>query len=621
MEKETRFFQSEVKQLLHLMIHSLYSNKEIFLRELISNAFDAVDKLRFLSISSPEIYDKNDVLKVRISVDKINKIIVIDDNGIGMTKNEVIENLGTIAKSGTKSFIEFFSKNQIKNNNLIGQFGVGFYSSFIVSKKVTVFTRAAGKKIEDGVFWESSGEGEYTISSIEKEDRGTKIILYLREEEEEFLNEWKLKNIVKKYSDHIDLPVEMQFQKENTKEFYWKQINQAKSIWTRNKSEISPEKYKEFYKNISGDSKDPLTWSHNFVEGKQEYISLLYIPEETPFNFWNQDYQYGLKLYVQRIFIMENSSEFLPNYLRFVRGIIDSNDLPLNISRELLQSNQIVQKIKNSITQRILKMLETISIQFPKKYIKFWKQFGLIFKEGPAEDIKNLDKISKLLRFISTKSNSENDFISLEEYDRRTKKNQKEIYYVTADNYISAKNSPHLEFFYKENVEVLLLFDRIDEWMITHIKNFKNKSFQSVSKKDLSLNNSSKNILKNDISEESLKNFIKSIKDILGDKVKEVRISNRLTNSPSVVVTEEKDISTQMEKLLLAAGHHNFPKIKYLLEINPYHPLVKKIIKEKNSNYFSNWVEILFNQALLREKGTLKDLGNFVHNMNKLLLL
>ncbi len=479
--QETRGFQSEVKQLLHLMIHSLYSNKEIFLRELISNASDAADKLRFRALSNPDLYEGDGELRVRVSFDKDKRTLTIADNGVGMNRDEVIDHLGTIAKSGTKSFLESMGSDQAKDSQLIGQFGVGFYSAFIVADKVTVRTRAAGDKPENGVFWESAGEGEYTVADITKNDRGTEITLHLREGEDEFLDDWRVRSIISKYSDHIALPVEIEKREEKDGEtvISWEKINKAQALWTRNKSEIKDDEYNEFYKHIAHDFTDPLTWSHNRVEGKQEYTSLLYIPSQAPWDLWNRDHKHGLKLYVQRVFIMDDAEQFMPNYLRFVRGLIDSNDLPLNVSREILQDSTVTRNLRSALTKRVLQMLEKLAKDDAEKYQTFWKQFGLVLKEGPAEDHANQEAIAKLLRFASTHTDSSAQTVSLEDYVSRMKEGQEKIYYITADSYAAAKNSPHLELLRKKGIEVLLLSDRIDEWMMNYLTEFDGKAFQS----------------------------------------------------------------------------------------------------------------------------------------------
>ena len=480
--QETRGFQSEVKQLLHLMIHSLYSNKEIFLRELISNASDAADKLRFRALSNPDLYEGDGELRVRVSFDKDKRTLTIADNGVGMNRDDVIDHLGTIAKSGTKSFLESMGSDQAKDSQLIGQFGVGFYSAFIVADKVTVRTRAAGDKPENGVFWESAGEGEYTVADITKEDRGTEITLHLREGEDEFLDDWRVRSIISKYSDHIALPVEIEKSEEKDGETVvsWEKINKAQALWTRNKSEIKDDEYNEFYKHIAHDFTDPLTWSHNRVEGKQEYTSLLYIPSQAPWDMWNRDHKHGLKLYVQRVFIMDDAEQFMPNYLRFVRGLIDSNDLPLNVSREILQDSTVTRNLRSALTKRVLQMLEKLAKDDAEKYQTFWKQFGLVLKEGPAEDHANQETIAKLMRFASTHTDSSAQTVSLEDYVSRMKEGQEKIYYITADSYAAAKSSPHLELLRKKGIEVLLLSDRIDEWMMNYLTEFDGKAFQKL---------------------------------------------------------------------------------------------------------------------------------------------
>ncbi|CAL1329038.1 molecular chaperone HtpG [Candidatus Providencia siddallii] len=619
-KQETLSFQSEIKQLLKLMIHSLYSNKEIFLRELISNASDAADKLRFRAISKPELYENDSDLHVRISIDKDNCTLIISDNGIGMTRDEIIDNLGTIAKSGTKTFLKSLENDLVKNNKMIGQFGVGFYSSFIVADNVTVRSRSVDASIDQGVVWKSSGEGEYTVANIEKCDRGTEIILHLRESEKDFLEDWKLRSVINKYSDHISLPVEIMIKNEKDHQITWEKINQAKALWTRNKTEISNEEYIEFYKHISHDYSSPLTWTHNHVEGKQEYTILLYIPSKAPFDLWNRDQQHGLKLYVQRVFIMDDAKEFIPNYLRFIRGILDSNDLPLNISREILQDNVLSRNLKNAITKRILQVLEKMSKNDLEKYQNFWQQFGVVFKEGPAEDINNNKIISKLLRFASTYTNSSLQNVSLDDYVSRMIEGQKNIFYITADSYVSAKSSPHLELFYKKGIEVLLLSDRIDEWMMNYLQDFEGKRFQSISKTDEFLDKLANDNLKTEqkILEKELDSFIERAKKILGDRVKNVKFTNRLTDTPSVVTTDVNEMTTQMAKLFMSVGQ-TVPEIKYNLEINPDHPLVQKASKVIDENIFSDWIDIFFGQALLAERGTLDDPNLFIRKLNKLL--
>ncbi|ORF45674.1 molecular chaperone HtpG [Gilliamella apicola] len=616
---ETRGFQSEVKQILHLMIHSLYSNKEIFLRELISNASDAADKLRFKALGNPDLYAGDGELGVRIWVNKEAGTLSISDNGIGMTRDEVIENLGTIAKSGTKAFLESIGSDQAKDSQLIGQFGVGFYSAFIVADKVTVRTRAATAKADQAVMWESAGEGEYTISDDNKETRGTEITLHLKEDEKEFLDDWRLRSIISKYSDHISLPVEVQSTDEESKEVKWEKVNKAQALWTRSKSDITDEEYKEFYKHLSHDYADPLSWSHNRVEGKQEYTSLLYIPAKAPWDMWNRDNKHGLKLYVQRVFIMDDAEQFMPNYLRFVKGLIDSNDLPLNVSREILQDNKITQSLRNACTKRVLQMLEKLAKDDKEQYQQFWGEFGLVLKEGTGEDFANRDAIAKLLRFASTHTDSDAQTVSLEDYISRMQDGQEKIYYITADSYGAANYSPHLELFRKKGIEVLLLSDRIDEWMMSNLTEFDGKQFQSVSKSDESIEKlADQDSEEQKQVEKELEPFIERVKTVLGDKVKEVKITHRLTNTPAVVTTAADEMSTQMAKLFAAAGQ-KAPEIKYTFEINPDHKLVKRIADTQDESAFTDWVELLLDQALLAEKGSLSDPSKFIQTMNKLL--
>ncbi|MCX8958043.1 molecular chaperone HtpG [Erwinia psidii] len=619
--QETRGFQSEVKQLLHLMIHSLYSNKEIFLRELISNASDAADKLRFRALSTPDLYQGDGDLRVRVSVDKENRTLTLSDNGIGMTRNEVIENLGTIAKSGTKSFLESLGSDQAKDSQLIGQFGVGFYSAFIVADKVSVRTRAAGASADEGVFWESAGEGEYTIADITKEDRGTEITLHLREGEDEFLDAWRVRSIISKYSDHIALPVEIETRNEEDDTTSWEKINKAQALWTRNKSDISDDEYKEFYKHVSHDFADPLTWSHNRVEGKQEYTSLLYIPTQAPWDMWNRDHKHGLKLYVQRVFIMDDAEQFMPNYLRFVRGLIDSSDLPLNVSREILQDSRITQNLRNALSKRALQMLEKVAKDDEAQYQQFWQQFGLVLKEGPAEDSSNKETIAKLLRFASTSSEGSAQTVSLEDYVSRMVEGQDKIYYITADSYAAAKSSPHLELFRKKGIEVLLLSDRIDEWMMSYLTEFDGKTFQSVSKADEALSKlaDEEESEEQKEAEKALEPFVERVKTLLGDRVKEVRLTHRLTDTPAIVTTEANDMSTQMAKLFAAAGQ-SVPEVKYLFELNPEHALVKRAADTQDDDRFAQWIEVLLDQAMFAERGTLDDPNLFIRRLNQLLL-
>ncbi|WP_050537816.1 molecular chaperone HtpG [Yersinia mollaretii] len=617
--QETRGFQSEVKQLLHLMIHSLYSNKEIFLRELISNASDAADKLRFRALSHPELFEGDGELRVRLSFDKEKRTLTLSDNGIGMSREEVIDNLGTIAKSGTKAFLESIGSDQAKDSQLIGQFGVGFYSAFIVADKVTVRTRAAGAPADAGVFWESEGEGDYTIADITKEERGTEITLHLREGEDEYLDDWRLRSVISKYSDHIALPVEVQSKNEEDGTITWEKINKAQALWTCNKADITDDEYKAFYKHIAHDFTDPLIWSHNRVEGKQEYTSLLYIPAQAPWDMWNRDHKHGLKLYVQRVFIMDDAEQFMPNYLRFVRGLIDSNDLPLNVSREILQDSRVTQNLRSALTKRVLQMLEKLAKDDAEKYQQFWQQFGMALKEGPAEDGSNKETIAKLLRFASTHTDSSAQTVSLEEYVSRMTEGQEKIYYITADSYAAAKNSPHLELFRKKGIEVLLLSDRIDEWMMSYLTEFDGKIFQSVSKADDSLNKlADEEHPEQQEADKALEPFVERVKTLLGERVKDVRLTHRLTDTPAIVTTDADEMSTQMAKLFAAAGQQA-PEVKYIFELNPEHGLVKRAADVTDDAQFAEWVELLLDQALLAERGTLDDPNQFIRRMNQLL--
>lgn len=622
--QETRGFQSEVKQLLQLMIHSLYSNKEIFLRELISNASDAADKLRFKALSHPELYEGDGELRVRISIDETLGTLTVSDNGIGMSREQIIDHLGTIAKSGTKEFLNALGSEQAKDSQLIGQFGVGFYSAFIVADKVTVRSRAAGLSAEQGVLWESAGEGEYSVADIEKKERGTEVILHLRDDEKAFLSEWKLREIIGKYSDHIGLPVEIL-----TKEYddegkevgtKWEKINKAQALWTRSKNEISDEEYKEFYKHLSHDFADPLLWSHNKVEGKQEYTSLLYVPSKAPWDLFNRDHKHGLKLYVQRVFIMDDAELFMPNYLRFMRGLLDSNDLPLNVSREILQDNKTTAALRSALTKRSLQMLEKLAKDNPEQYQQFWKEFGLVLKEGVGEDFANKDQIAGLLRFASTHSDSSEQAVSFADYIARMKDGQKAIYYVTADSYTAAKNSPHLELFNKKGIEVLLLSDRIDEWLLGHLTEFDGKPLQSITKSDLDLGD-----LADKQEEESQKaqeaefaSFLERAKSYFGERVKKVVLTHRLTDTPAVVSTDSDEMTTQMAKLFAAMGQQA-PEVKYTFELNPDHPMIKRVADIADEDQFNDWLELLFEQALLAERGTLENPTAFIKRMNKLL--
>lgn len=623
--KETRGFQSEVKQLLHLMIHSLYSNKEIFLRELISNASDAADKLRFKALSNSELYENDGDLRVRLSVNKEAGTLTIDDNGIGMTRDEVIDNLGTIAKSGTADFFKQLSDDQTKDSQLIGQFGVGFYSAFIVADKVSVTTRAAGTPNSEAVQWESTGEGDYTIEGVEKASRGTSITLHLREEDKEYLDDWRLREVIGKYSDHIGIPVEIWANERDeegneTDQGKWEKINKAQALWTRSKSDVTDEEYQEFYKHLSHDFADPLLWSHNRVEGKNDYTSLLYVPSKAPWDMFNRDHKHGLKLYVQRVFIMDDASQFMPSYLRFVRGLIDSNDLPLNVSREILQDNKVTQTLRNACTKRVLTMLERLAKNEPEKYQAFWKEFGLVLKEGPAEDFSNREKIAGLLRVASTQSDSSEQTVSLADYVSRMKEEQDKIFYLTADTYQAAKNSPHLEQFKAKGIEVILMYDRIDEWLMGYLPEFDGKQFQAITKADLDLSKfeDDNEKEKREETQKAFESVVERTKAYLGDRVKEVRTTFKLSGTPAVVVTDEFEMGTQMAKLLAVAGQQA-PEVKYIFELNPEHALVKQMADEADEEAFGRWAEMLLGQAMLAERGSMEDPSQFLTAVNQLL--
>jgi len=633
-DKETLGFQTEAKQLLQLMIHSLYSNKEIFLRELISNASDAADKLRFEALSDGTLYEDDPELKITIEFDKEAKTISITDNGIGMSKEDVINHLGTIAKSGTAEFMSKLSGDQQKDSQLIGQFGVGFYSAFIVAERVEVKTRRAGLPVAEGVHWESKGEAEFSVESIEKADRGTTIILHLREDSADFADNWRIRSVVKKYSDHISLPVMME--KPITPEFdeegkekpveenlepEFEAINDATALWTRSRSEVEDDEYKEFYKHVSHDYEDPLSWSHNKVEGKLEYNSLLYVPKKAPFDMWNRDATRGLKLYVQRTFIMDDAEQFLPLYLRFIKGVVDSNDLSLNVSREILQQYPAVDSMKSALTKRVLDMLAKMAKKDPEQYQAFWNEFGQVLKEGPAEDFSNKEKIAKLFRFASTHSNSDVQDQSLEGYVGRMKEGQEKIYYVAAENYTTGSNSPHLEVFRKKGIEVLVLFDRVDEWLMGHMMDFDGKGFQDVGKGELDLGELEDEADKQEKEklETENKDLVERVKTVLDAKVQEVRVTNRLTDSPACLVVGDGDMGAQMRRILEQAGQA-MPETKPILELNPEHSLVQKLDQESDEDRFSDLVEILFDQSMLAEGGQLEDPATYVHRLNKLLL-
>ncbi|MCW9089609.1 MAG: molecular chaperone HtpG [Gammaproteobacteria bacterium] len=621
--KETLGFETEVKQLLHLMIHSLYSNKEIFLRELVSNASDACDKLRFEALSDDALYEGDNELKIHISFDKEARTVTIRDNGIGMSRDEVIANLGTIAKSGTRAFLEQLTGDQQKDANLIGQFGVGFYSSFIVADKVTVTTRRAGLTAEHGVRWESGGEGEYTLENVECSNRGTEIVLHLREDAEEFADGFRLRSIIRKYSDHITLPILMPKEPapgEEQPEEGEETINKASALWARPKNDISDEEYAEFYKHVSHDWEEPLAWSHNKVEGKLEYTSLLFIPKNAPFDLWDRERRNGIKLYVKRVFIMDDAEHLMPNYLRFVRGVIDSNDLPLNISREILQHNKITDTMRGASVKKVLGLLENIAKNEPEKYAEFWKQFGKVMKEGPGEDFANREQIAGLLRFASTHNDTDEQNVSLADYISRMKEGQEAIYYITADSFAAAKNSPHLEIFRKKGIEVLLLHERVDEWLASSLMEFDGKPLKSVTKGELDLGeleDEEEKKQQEGIAKE-FEELVRQVQETLGEKVKEVRISHRLTNSPACLVTEEGEMSANLERILKSVGQ-DAPTIKPIMELNPEHPLVSKL-KGEEGERFDDLTNILFDQALLAEGGTLDDPASFVAKLNKVLL-
>ncbi|WP_423063514.1 molecular chaperone HtpG [Candidiatus Paracoxiella cheracis] len=617
-QSETLSFEAEVKQLLHLVTHSLYSNKEIFLRELISNASDAADKLRYEALSDSALYENDGELKIWIDIDKEHKTITVCDNGIGMNRDEVIENLGTIAKSGTRAFLDALSAENAKDSQLIGQFGVGFYSAFIIADKVVVRTRRAGMSSDQGVSWESNGEGEYTIKNIEKPIRGTEVVLHLKKDEEEFLDPIRLRTVIRKYSDHILLPIMMK--KMGEKDEGEETVNRANALWAMSKSQITDEDYTELYKHIAHDFEDPLAWSHNKVEGKLEYISLLYLPARAPFDLWNRDQQRGLKLYVKRIFIMDDAEHFMPMYLRFIKGIVDSNDLPLNISRELLQSNHTIEKIKAGCVKRVLSMLEDLAMKEVEKYKIFWKEFGQVLKEGPAEDFANKDRIARLLRFSSTHTDSDLQEVAFLDYVSRMKEDQDKIYYVIADTFAAAKNSPLLEVFRKKDIEVLLLHDRVDEWLMAHLTEFEGKSLQSIAKGDLDLGElDQESKAEKEAAEKDFNDVLKRFKEVLGDGVKDVRLTHRLTDSPACVVFDEQDLSGHMQRMLSAAGQ-SFIESKPILELNPKHPLIARVKDEENPDRFARWADILLNQSLLAEGEQLKDPAAFIKGLNALLL-
>ena len=616
--KETLDFQAEVRQLLKLMIHSLYSNKEIFLRELISNGSDACDKLRFEALSDDGLYENDTELCIRVSFDKDKRTVTVSDNGIGMSRAEVMENLGTIAKSGTRQFLESLSGERANDAKLIGQFGVGFYSGFVVADRITVTTRRAGLGAEHGVRWESDGEGSYAVETVDKAGRGTEVTVHLRDSEDEFLDGFRLRNIIRKYSDHIALPIIMKKDDGDEDET----INRASALWARSKKDITEQEYHEFYKHVGHDFEEPLAYIHSQVEGRQSYTSLFYVPQRAPFDLWDRQQRHGIKLYVRRVFIMDASEQLLPHYLRFVRGVVDSDDLPLNVSREILQHNRTVESIRSASIKKILGLLEDLAKNDQEKYGKFWSAFGRVLKEGPAEDFANRERIAKLLRFASTHNDSEEQVVSFDDYIGRMKEDQQKIYYITGDNFAATQHSPHLEVFRKQGIEVLLLTDRVDEWLVSNLPEYSGKALQSVAKGALDLGKLEDQDSADEIkkAEEQYQGLLERIKAVLGDRVKEVRVSHRLTQSPACLVVEEQDMGTSLRNMLKAAGH-DIPKVAPILEINPGHNLMTRLNDEQDEQRFSDWANILFDQSLLAEGGQLDDPAAFVRRLNEMLLL
>jgi len=621
--KETMQFQTEINQLLQLMIHSLYSNKEIFLRELISNASDACDKLRFEALADPALLTGDSELKVEVDFDPEAGTITVRDNGIGMNRDEVIAHIGTIAKSGTREFFERLSGDQTKDAKLIGQFGVGFYSAFIVADSVSLNTRRAGMEAEHGVRWESDGTGTYTLETLALPARGTEIVLHLREEErQDLLSAWRLRSIINKYSDHIPLSIRMRKIGEDGKPGdEWETVNKASALWQRSKSEISDDEYKEFYRYVSHDYGDPLTWSHNHVEGRLEYTSLLFIPAKAPFDLWDHNHSHGIKLYVQRVFIMDDAEQLLPRYLRFVRGVIDSSDLPLNVSREILQGNRVIDQMRSGSVKRILSLLEEMAGKEPEKYQTFWNEFGRALKEGPGEDYSNREQIAKLLRFASTHTDTDTQNVSLADYLARMAEGQDKIYYITADSFLAAKNSPQLELLRKKGIEVLLLSDRVDEWLTSHLPEFEGKALTSVAKGALDLGaiETEEERKSQEETEKGAEGLVERIKNALGERVEAVRVSHRLTSSPACIVLGERDMALYMQQLLKQAGHE-VSSTKPVLEINPTHPMLARIEGEKDDTRFAEWSALLLDQAILAEGGQLEDPAGFVARINQLML-
>ena len=625
-QKETLGFQTEVKQLLHLMIHSLYSNKEIFLRELISNASDAADKLRFEALAKPELLEGGAELKIRLSFDKDAKTVTLEDNGIGMSREEVVAHLGTIAKSGTADFMKNLTGDQKKDSHLIGQFGVGFYSAFIVADQVDVYTRRAGAAASEGVHWSSKGEGEFEVATVDKAERGTRIVLHLKSGEEEFADGWRLRNIIKKYSDHIGLPIELPKEsygekKDRQTEPEWEVVNHASALWTRPRAEIKDEEYQEFYKHVAHDFENPLTWSHNKVEGKLEYTSLLYVPGRAPFDLYHREAPKGLKLYVQRVFIMDQADQFLPLYLRFIKVVVDSNDLSLNVSREILQSGPVIDSMKSALTKRVLDMLEKLAKDKPDDYKTFWKAFGQVLKEGPAEDFANKEKIAGLLRFASTQGDDGEQIVGLADYIGRMKEGQDKIYFLTGETFAQIKNSPHLEVFRKKGIEVLLLTDRIDEWLMSYLTEFDGKHFVDVARGDLDLGklDSEEDKKAQEEVAKAKEGLLERLKGALGEQVAEVRVSHRLTDSPAILAIGEQDLGLQMRQILEASGQ-KVPESKPIFEINPGHPLIEKLDAEADEDRFADLSHILFDQAALAAGDSLKDPASYVRRLNKLLV-
>ncbi len=627
--KETKTFQAEVSQVLSLVIRSLYSNKEIFLRELVSNASDAAEKLRFEALTDDALFEDDPNLRIRVSTDKEAGTVIVSDNGIGMSRQEVTELIGSIASSGTRKFLENMSGDQAKDSQLIGQFGVGFYSAFIVADKVTVRTRRAGLGAEHGVRWESTGEGSYTLETIEKADHGTEVILHLKEDEKEFADAWRLRTIIGKFSDHIAMPVEMleedyrsdEEKEKEPKDPTWERVNKGTALWMRSKSEISDEEYKEFYKHVSHDFEEPMDWVHNRVEGANEYISLLFIPKRAPWDLWDRDQKHGVKLYVRRVFIMDEAEQLMPRYLRFIKGVVDSDDLPLNVSREILQHNRKITSIRTANVKRVLGQLEKMAKDDTEKYQGFWDEFGKVLKEGPGEDFANKEKLAALFRFATTKSEGDKQTVSLDEYIERMAEGQEKIYYITADTPAAASHSPHLEIFKKKDIEVLLLSDRVDEWLVNHLSEYKEKSWQSVTKGSLDLGDLADKEEKeqNEKAAEEHKPLLERVQKVLDEKVKEVRVSSRLTDSPACLVVEEGDMSANLARVLKSVGQ-DAPTTPPIMELNVEHPLLKRLDTEPDEDRFADLTEVLFDQAMLAEGGQLDDPASFVGRLNQLML-